>query len=267
MEARVQTTQANDVNEYRERYVAFLDLLGFKVLVEHAETDQIERERLTEAVDRLRRTLCNNPAIGMRFTYFSDCIIVTAERSPRGLWELLTSICTLTCNLLQHNVLVRGGMTLGGALHNEQFVYGTAVSRAAVIEKDQATVPLTLLSAEVYEDAKAYGQPFLDWLQEDAPGHFFVHYLRSYAEYHDTPPLPGKVCLDDDAARVVHFISRRLQGHTGSILRKAQWFQAYWNRAVAKPGGFAAIQSGVVPECPEGHGTIIVRRLVASGNE
>ena len=131
----------------------------------------------------------------------------------------------------------------------------------------QATVPLTLLSAEVYEDAKAYGQPFLDWLQEDAPGHFFVHYLRSYAEYHDTPPLPGKVCLDDDAARVVHFISRRLQGHTGSILRKAQWFQAYWNRAVAKPGGFAAIQSGVVPECPEGHGTIIVRRLVASGNE
>ena len=59
----MQTTQANDVNEYRERYVAFLDLLGFKVLVEHAETDQIERERLTEALDRLRRTLSHNPAI------------------------------------------------------------------------------------------------------------------------------------------------------------------------------------------------------------
>lgn len=115
----MQTTQTNDVNEYRERYVAFLDLLGFKVLVEHAETDQIERERLTEALDRLRRTLCNNPAIGMRFTYFSDCIIVTAERSPRGLWELLTSLSTLTCNLLQHNVLVRGGMTLGGALRQQ----------------------------------------------------------------------------------------------------------------------------------------------------
>ena len=136
----MQTTQANDVNEYRERYVAFLDLLGFKVLVEHAETDQIERERLTEAVDRLRRTLCNNPAIGMRFTYFSDCIMVTAERSPRGLWELLTSL-HLDLQSTPTQCFGARGNDVGGALHNEQFVYHTAVSRAAVIEKDQATVP------------------------------------------------------------------------------------------------------------------------------
>jgi hypothetical protein len=265
----VQTTQSNHADEYRERYVALLDLLGFKELVKNAETNQSEHENLIQSLNRLRDTLCNHPAIDMRFSFFSDTIIVTAEHSPQGLWQLLTSICTLTRNLLQNNVLVRGGMTRGRTLHNEQFVYGTAVSRAAIKEKEEAKNPLTLLSSEVYEDAKANGQQFLDFLEEDEdkPGSFFVHYLLDYAEYDNRPRPPGTVILDDDAARIVHFISRRLQEHIGGVLEKAQWFQSYWNCTVARPGGFAAIQSGIVPECPKGPRTIIARRLVASGNE
>lgn len=249
--------------EYKECYVVFLDLLGFKVLVENSETDLDGRKRLTDSLDRLRETLCNNPAINMRFGYFSDCIIITAERSELGLWELLASVCILACNLLQNDVLIRGAMTAGGALHNEQFVYGTAVSRAAVMEKAEAVAPLTLLSPEVYEDAKGFGPAFLGWLEEDAPGRFFVHYLRSYAEYHDTPALPGKVVLDEDADRVVSFVSLRLQQDEGGVLQKAQWLQSYWNRTAAKPGRFPPIQDGIVPACPTGGGSIIVRRLIA----
>ena len=263
------TTHSNAANEYRERYVAFLDLLGFRALVENAEVNEEARERLTESLDHLRGTLCNDPAIDMRFTYCSDSLVGTAERSQHGLWELLASVCSLTCNLLQNDVLVRGSMTRGGAFHSHQFVYGTAVSRAAVLEKDRAEGPkgpLVLLSPEVYEDAKAYGQPFLDWLEEDAPGRYFVHYLRGYAEYRDTPALPGKQVLDDDAGRVVHFISRRLMEDTGGVLGKAQWFQSYWNRTAARSGGFAAIESGIVPERPEGRGSIVIRRLVAPGD-
>ena len=260
-------TQRQVENEYRERYVVFLDLLGFKALVENAEANGEAHERLTESLDRLRETLCNDAAIDMRFTYFSDCIIVTAEHSPRGLWELLTSVSTLTCNLLQNDVLVRGGITLGGTFHNNQFIYGTAVSQAACIEKDHekgANGPLVLLSQEVYEDAKAYGQPFLDWLEEDTPGRYFVHYLRAYAEYHDTSPFPGKQVLDDDAGRIIHFISRRLMEDTGRVLEKAQWFQSYWNRIVAKPGGFSSIENGIVHKRPNGRGSIVIRRIVAS---
>ncbi|MGA2771288.1 MAG: hypothetical protein ABSG26_10785 [Bryobacteraceae bacterium] len=261
--------QVNVANEYGKRYVAFLDLLGFKALVADAEVNEEARKRLTDSLSLLRETLCNNPAIDMRFTYCSDCIIVTTECSQRGLWELLTSVCTLTRNLLQNDVLVRGVMTLGGVLHNPRFIYGTAVNRAICLERDHENGPkgpLVLLSPEVYEDARGYGQPFLAWLEADGPGRYFVHYLRGYAEYHDTPALPGKVVLDDDAARVIHFISRRLVGHTGSALEKAQWFQEYWNRAVAKPGGFAVIENGIVPELPEGPGSVAIRRLVDSGD-
>src|SRR5438128_2722328 len=117
------TTQSSSGEEYRERYVALLDLLGFKQLVENAETNPSDRENLIESLDLLRNTLCTHPAIDMRFSYFSDTIIVTTEHSPQGLWQLIASVCILTRNLLQNNVMVRGGITRGGAFHDEQFVY------------------------------------------------------------------------------------------------------------------------------------------------
>ena len=248
--------------EYKERYAAFLDLLGFKVLVEAAERDANERERLEEALALLRQTLCNYPRLGYRFTCFSDCIVITSDATPEALWDIFHSVATLTRNLLQFDVLVRGGITRGGALHSPHSVYGTAVSRAAAIEKDAAQGPLTLLSSEVYADAQAMGQNFLQWLETDGPDRFFVHYLMDYAEYHKTPALPGKVVLDTDAERIAFFISRRLLNDTGRVLGKAKWFQAYWNRTVARQNGYAEIQADPPLVVPDGPRTRIVRRPV-----
>jgi hypothetical protein len=103
---------ATDADGYDLRYVAYLDL--FKALVERAERERAENERLTEVLFLLRDTLCHNSAISMRFTYFSDCILISAERSAIGLWQILGSIDILTCNLLQFDMLVRGGLAIGG---------------------------------------------------------------------------------------------------------------------------------------------------------
>lgn len=65
------TAEENPADDYRERYVAFLDLLGFKVLVEAAERDDKERRRLQEVLEHLSRTLCNSPRLGMRFRFFN----------------------------------------------------------------------------------------------------------------------------------------------------------------------------------------------------
>jgi hypothetical protein len=58
------------------------------------------------------------------------------------LWGIFRAIGTLIRNLLQFNVFVRGAITRGGAPHSQQYVYGTAVSRAAVLEKNAAKGPL-----------------------------------------------------------------------------------------------------------------------------
>jgi hypothetical protein len=255
---------ATGENEYKERYVAFLDLLGFKVLVDAAERVAQEQERLKEVLQLLSQTLCNNTRLGSRFSYFSDCIIISSDATPESLIDIFHSVEILTRNLLQFDVFVRGGITRGGAFHSTQFVYGTAVSRAVVIEKERADGPLTLLSSEVYADVKALGPQFLEWLESDGPDRFFVHYLMDYAEYHKTPPLPGKVSLDIDSERIAFFISRRLISDSDRVLAKAKWFQDYWNRTVARQDGFAEIMADSLLVDPAGTQTTIVRRLLAT---
>jgi len=254
---------ATGENEYKERYVAFLDLLGFKVLVDAAERVAQEQERLKEVLELLSQTLCNNSRLGSRFSYFSDCIIISADATPEALFDIFHSVETLTRNLLQFDVFVRGGIARGGAFHSTQFVYGTAVSRAVIIEKEKAVDPLTLLSSEVYADVKALDPQFLRWLESDGPDRFFVHYLMDYAGYHKTPPLPGKVSLDVDAERIAFFISRRLLCNSDRVLEKAKWFQDYWNRTVARQDGFAEIKANPLLAEPTGPQTTIVRRLLA----
>jgi hypothetical protein len=150
----------------------------------------------------------------------------------------------------------------GGAFHTEEFVFGTSVNHATEREK-QARWPLTLLSSEVLEDAKTYGQLFLDLLSTDTLGRPFVQYLSSYASYRRQPVWPGKVVMEPAGDRVIYFVCRRLGRDEGTVLEKAQWFQAYWNQSVAPHGVFSAIEIGASPSVPTGSPTIIMRRLVA----
>lgn len=248
---------------YSEKYVVFLDLLGFKAKVNDADANPEVRQELLTVLDIVRDTLCNNDRIGMRFTHFSDCIIFSANRTAEGLWEILQSINMLSVNLLNYDFFVRGGLTVGGTHHDQNFVYGAAVNKAYLIESAEATFPMTLVSDEVLADVKAYGSQFEEHLTQDAAGRYFVHYLRSYAEYTPLPIYSGKVILDYSGRRIVDFVCHRLNTHTNHrVLEKDIWFQNYWNEKVAALGVFGRIEAGVT-ERDSGHGPTIMMRRIA----
>jgi len=249
------------LGEYKDRYVAFLDLLGFKEQVLKAEADPEERTKLHDVLRLVRDTIGGNPHLGLRLNYFSDCMVVSADRTAPGLWEMFQSIFTMTFNLLQYDVLVRGGLTAGGAYHASDFLYGTAVNRAYEFESRSAQDPLTLVSSEVVEDAKNYSADHFKWLLEDGPQRYFVDYLRWYADYQPTPIYAGKVILDDPGNRVMEFIRQRLNNDTGSVREKAAWFQAYWNRTVSVNGFFGRITAGTTERYVSRGPTIMMRRM------
>lgn len=253
---------ADASSDYRDRYVAYLDLLGFKVLVERAEREPDERTRLREALALMRDTLCHSPRLGMRFTYFSDCIVFSIDRTAEGLWETFQSLTLLTSNLLQFDILIRGGLVAGRAHHEEDFVYGTAVNEAYRLESRCAEHPMILVSQPVIDDANRYGNPFLEWLLEDSPERHFIHYLRQYAEYRREPRLAGMVILDEPASRIIDFVCHRLNTDAGRVLAKAQWFQAYWNRTVALHGVLGSIEAGITERRLSRGPTIGMRRIV-----
>jgi hypothetical protein len=119
-----------------------------------------------------------------------------------------------------------------------------------------------LLSPEVAQDAMKLGPDFTQWLKADGPARYFVNYLMRYAEY--TPDRQvGKVILEYPAKRIGYFISQRLNNDKEDVLKKAQWFQTYWNGTVAARGVLPLIETGErLPKIEEGP-TIILRRLVA----
>lgn len=252
------------VNDYREKYVAFVDLLGFRAVVKKVGADVMERHRVVEALKAVRETISENPAIDLRFTYFSDCIVISAALTPHALWEIFQSIELLSFNLLQYDILVRGGLSVGPTHHSKDFVFGTSVIEAYDLEreKDKANGPLVLLSPEVAQDAMKLGPDFTRWIKEDGPGRYFVNYLMRYAEYTAERQV-GKVILESPAKRIAYFISQRLNNDKSDVLEKAQWFQTYWNGTVAARGVLPRIETGANLTKPEEGPTIIVRRLVA----
>jgi len=252
-------------DDYKDRYVAYLDLLGFKTQVESAERNPVERARLREILSLVRDTLCEIPSVGMRFTYFSDCIVFSANRTADGLWEIFESIEFLTFNLLQYDVFVRGGLVGGGAHHGKDFVYGTAINRAVELERYCAKYPITLVSQEIFDDAKNYGERFLARLFEDSPQRYFVHYLRQYAEYRRKPVYVGKAVMDDPGLRVIDFVCHRLNTSTGTVRAKAEWLRAYWNRTVAVHGVFSSIEPGVEERYISCGPTIMMLRIAGGG--
>ena len=249
-----------------ERYVAFLDLLGFKYEVEQAEADPMRWPRVQEALRLVKETLCETPAVDMRLTSFSDCIVISAARTALGLSEMIASIEMLTFNLLQYDVIVRGGFTAGTAHHDKDFVFGTAVNRAYLLESDKqkgARHPMVLVSPEVMDDVKGYGEACVACFQEDEPGRWFVHFLMRYSTYTHEPIYSGKVIMDDPAQRVRDFICHRLRRDRHGVLEKAKWLAAYWNRAVASHGVFAEVDASVEPKDTSKGPTIMMRRLLA----
>ncbi len=260
------STGSEFIDNYKDRYVAFLDLLGFKGRVIESEKSPDHRRYLHEILDIVRDTLCRNdsPKLGVNFTYFSDCIIVTAERTSEGLLDIFQSISTLSLNLLQYDVLIRGGLTCGGTHHGRDFVYGTAVNRAHHIESTVAINPLTMVSDEVVQDAMSYDPIFKSYLATDPSNKYFVHYLRQFAEYRPTPIYAGKVMLEDPAQRVIDYICQRLNTGTGNPLDKAKWFREYWNSTVAIHGILGRIELGATPTFTSRGPTIVFRRVVGT---
>jgi hypothetical protein len=143
-------------NKYEQRYCAFIDFLGF--------TDAIEKETWTPDQIHSAMAKAANVAGGeeevIRVTQFSDSLILSAPVNED--WAFLTLVSTaffLTIELVQHNVLIRGGIAKGDLYHQDNMAFGPAFIRAYHLEQ-AANTPRIILDSELAE--KAYWPDSMD---------------------------------------------------------------------------------------------------------
>jgi hypothetical protein len=220
---------------YIEKYVAFIDMLGFRNLVETADASAERREALAKVIGIFRTTIGAHETLGTRVTQFSDSLIVSADRSEVGLHAVLSGCTWLALNLIQYAVLVRGGIAIGGITHEADVLFGMGIVRAYAFDKSGLPPRIALdqnVALDIQRSAKLVNWGFAT--QDHVSGEPMLHVLREIEGY-DAKPLAGGIRWERHAAEIAEIIKLRSSpNQPEEVRRKYVWLAEYWNRVVSK---------------------------------
>ena len=169
---------------YEQRLCAFVDILGFRDLVQRSlrSLDPLLRQKqihqlLQEVVlarpvwdrdspvgvieDRLRKQgvadpkaeaerLVNEYAAAERGSNFSDSLVLSATLSDRAITGLVTSLLVLSRGLARLGKYARGAVCLGPLCHEQDLCFGPALIAAHDMEKHAAFYPRIVFTPEAH---------------------------------------------------------------------------------------------------------------------
>jgi hypothetical protein len=166
--------------QYSRRVVAYIDLLGFKDLIDltidrSGRRDSKEWIGFILATYRgMKRTFkpryhtvakrkpyvfgtWNNSKL---VTTFSDSIVISFQfKDVAILPDVLLELETLTRNLIWRGILCRGGVALGKLFHTPTHLFGPALVEAYQLESKRATFPRIVVDPAVANVARELKRP------------------------------------------------------------------------------------------------------------
>lgn len=176
------------MSTYQERFVAFIDILGFKDLVERSENEPHLLERLVAILDEvndyssLQRSMDSTPNDkgkyfnGMfRISTFSDSILISTKSDPLGLMLLLMIVTTMCNKLLHQGVLTRGAVSKGKMIHTERIAIGDGLIKAYQLESSTAIYPRILIDDSILSDGRIKQKELRKRLRQDFDGLWHLH--------------------------------------------------------------------------------------------
>jgi hypothetical protein len=245
---------------YNERYVAFVDILGFSAIVRKTDHDTTPN-RIDALVKALTEIGSHHPAINegddFQFQSFSDSIVMSSASTFTGLLHILHSISDLSIRLLRTGLLTRGGIAKGKLHHDQAVIFGPAFLDAYDIEENIAKYPRVILSREVYREfqkiASSMRIPQV-LLAEDGPP--YLHIFAHFTMLNEVSPTTD--FLNSDEVLEAQACQRSIQNllddsiHEPSHYEKLRWLAIYWNSTVAIGGAGRALDMIVLPVSRKG---------------
>jgi hypothetical protein len=162
---------------FKDKFIAFVDILGFKNLVRAAESGTgISLSQLTALTRKLGSSndrkrfeergpiLCPESPYLQRDLDFqilqvSDCVIVSCEISPAGVIHLIHHCWTAAMELLDSGYLCRGYIKRGSIYHEDGQVIGSGYQEAYEKERTVAAFKRALFPFQRLQHTFAIGGP------------------------------------------------------------------------------------------------------------
>lgn len=232
---------------YNEHFVAFLDILGFKSIIDATAKNSDECERIfkvlnyiakvrTENYDNAKGLILNDVSV------FSDSIVISypVNLSIGGaLFHVLMDIVFICIDLLSAGIFVRGGVTCGQMYHDKNICFGPAMIKAYKLESEVAKYPRVVVDECALKMGLKYPgctnsvdleeEFLLSLLCSDEAGIFYLDFLSQRQEYDDDETY---ICGIRKARRCIK--EQLAKNHPPQIQEKYIWFAEYYNRTVKK---------------------------------
>lgn len=183
--------------KYDNRIVLFLDILGFRYIIDKTVDKDIDKE---DDIEKLYSSLeeigdfCKNKLKGedysVRVTQFSDSIIVSFLNDNNvTLLNLIRTIQELIIKLVNKGILCRGAISYGKLIHNPKVIFGPALNEAYETESKAAMYPRVILDKSIIELGKERTQTklfkefitseemILSYLKQDTDEKFYINYF------------------------------------------------------------------------------------------
>lgn len=232
---------------YRPAVVTFLDILGFGQLVKQESASKVQE--VLAVVSKFVAKVSRNPYSPQAFA-FSDSIVRVRHIDglnalhPTGLlFSEILDIVHAQAELVPHNVILRGAITVGEIYADGSTVFGPALVRAYELETKTALYPRVVIDPhalnQLRQDAalraehhsvKEEVQCVRDLLRRGENGSWFVDYLHSFSPELDEPAMePDFLRMHRDLV----LLRYQAAGNNTAFLDKLLWLALYHNKCVS----------------------------------
>lgn len=221
--------KSNNYKKYENRYVFFIDVLGFSQKVK----DSSKPSEIIDIVDCLKNDFIQANEefkLQLEITQVSDCIIISFEKSFNFILHyILYIIAYVQANaLVKYGLLFRGGGTYGKIIHNQHYLFGEAYNRAYNLESKYALYPRVIIDKQIIEELKTYEkESCMEYLQEEDI-FYYVDYIKSEIFSVDTynKKIEFYLKLKEKIENVLH------NNKNENVIAKYKWLIFKYNDAI-----------------------------------
>jgi hypothetical protein len=159
---------------YENRFVVFLDILGFKKFVSNIENDTKDSENTFDRLkfilnylhdesiesnthhdlliyEQVDNQLIEKELGDPKISYISDCLIMSTEGTFEGFKALCNKITKFSTDAASVGIFMRGAVTYGNLYHHGAILFGSAYQNAYELESTKAIYPRVIIDDIIFE--------------------------------------------------------------------------------------------------------------------
>lgn len=220
------------MNSYEINIIAFLDILGFKNLINTKEFNNI-KEMFQAIISDKEAGIVLFKATGgdvslerynavleaTKIHLMSDSIIVAAPYKCKEALAVVIDICCCIQESLyefEFPIFLRGAITRGEFFLDNNVIFGKGLVDAYIAQENYAVYPRIILSAEIVDDMIVSVNDDYKGLPVDTDGYYYIDTLERYINCDTREELLN--C--ERYIRMKNCVQGQLKGYTDSRIRE-----------------------------------------------